>query len=518
MDGAEKDQENQFTAIELMETNNDEYWEATTDASAHAVDSSPEPSNNEQEFDSLLAKFCTRMLPQFAFMQLPPDITSRQLRQRRPFLFRAIACVASPTSTLRIERSRAIKTIVCEALLSKGTHNSRPDDIDLLLGLLTYLAWGWDHLDDHCSTPRLMMHAVALACEIRGPVHGPECVRQGITKRLVPFHGNSESKERITNTAEFLERQRAILGCFLLSSAVSSYFGFVDSLRWTMREEESLAAISLNSSLPADRTFVLQVRLQCIEEKAVQAHRQLNVGQGQLMSETITFPTLASLDSLQEQLKDIQKTLSPSLLNLEVVVAHAHSTNLCINDMIYRVVANVSAIVTEVERRVREQPWQTLTGLSSGESTFTERLLCLEQCMSSSHACISTLLDMSPSVFTGISLLQWAKIVRCLIVLDHLAHESEDPIWNRPAARTSINLPSLLDRLTHRLDLAGQKATEFSDDNVFSQLAQTMRGISHDTKRSAEQDRREDTETDASWIQWRRHCRRGGEERDTCRH
>ncbi|KAJ9143342.1 C6 transcription factor [Pleurostoma richardsiae] len=476
--------------------------ENAAEDSTHAGDGEAETTSeisglpdSTAEAESLLSTFRSRMLHHCAFVHLPSELTSHQLRRDRPFLFRAIVCVVCPSTREKVSRSRKLKVAFHKAMLLHEGQSSM-DKMDLLLGLLTYVAWGWDHVLSRCSLARLMMQAMSLACEMQ--LNKPTTQDAKMMALFAPgFESWSGSTDTMT-TQEFLDRQRALLGCFMLSSAVSAYFGQPDVLRWTPQMEDSLAAISTNKECPTDVAFAMQVRLQLLAQKAVWVHQQQGLEQGQAPTEAAAFPELMSLSALQGQLQELQTSLPSSLSSQALIMAHIHSAELSINETTHAVHSMVPLLVRQFARIISGS-MSTTRSNSAGH----ERSQCLWRCVRAIKACTSVLMDVSPADFAGVSFLQWAQLARCVMVLNHLTTTIEDPAWDRAAVRAVIDIPVLLDRVAEKLELASQAAGEQRPDDVFAQLARTMREFRSDVTGSVAHEHQVAEDVDAEWSRSR---------------
>ncbi|RYP09751.1 hypothetical protein DL764_001086 [Monosporascus ibericus] len=444
-----------------------------------------EPSESqvsEAEAEILLGTFRAYMLNHFAFVHLPAHLTAHNLRQDRPLLFRAIVCAVSPSAREKVARGRELKKAICEAMLG---HESQSNMVrmDLLLALLTYISWGWDHMLNHCSPSWLMLQAKSLACEMRPDGLAPLDAR--VMALFTPgFESWSENTGAVTEQ-DFLEQHRAVLGCFVLSSVVSAYYGQVDALRWTPQMEVGLAAISTNKNCPTDATLAIQVRLQLLAQKSDEVQQQqLERGQG-ASTEMTPFPALMALTTLQGQLQELQMSLSPALPQRELIMAHIHSTELSISETMHAVNSMVPIMVGQFARMTGTGSMSAAGGTASSASCRHERLRCLWQCVRAVQACTSALLASPPSDFRGVSFLQWAQLARCLVVLNRLTTTIEEPAWDRTAVRAVMDVPVLLGRVAEKLELAAQAAGEQGCDDIFTRLARTMREFCPDATGSA---------------------------------
>ena len=91
---------------------------------------------SEQEGNTFMEIFRTRMVPLFPFIVIPDNMTSEQLRREKPFLYLNISMVACQNSPRQREISGIVKEYVAEHIVMMGEHS-----MDLLQGLLVHLAW-----------------------------------------------------------------------------------------------------------------------------------------------------------------------------------------------------------------------------------------------------------------------------------------------------------------------------------------------------------------------------------------
>lgn len=160
--------------------------------------------------ETCLAIFRDKMLPSFSFTHIAPDVTAQQLQQDRPFLFRAIMAVAYPYKQQKLAYGRQFKDV-----LGHMTVVQNKSSIDLLQGLLTFIAWSYDHVFNPSGTlSRLIMLATSLVCDLRldKPLPSDEHM-------MKPMVDDSNAKEKGCSKVGFVaEEQRAVLACYALSS------------------------------------------------------------------------------------------------------------------------------------------------------------------------------------------------------------------------------------------------------------------------------------------------------------
>lgn len=306
----------------------DQVTEGTSNGNGNSVFMPPPVSPSSASIS--LDTFRSRMLQYFPFVHLPAHLTAEHLRLDRPFLFRAIACVTSLSDEDKSASSFELKRVLCETAFlqwSLPQKQQRPQHqtVDLLLGLLVYIAWGWDHLLSRRSLSRLMMVAISLVGELRlldQPM--PEIARTishlepkgslgdlyGTTAVNTPATSTA-TVAGLTDTKLYLERQRAILGCFVLGSAVSAYFSHIEAPRWMPQMDEGLAAITASAECPFDAALAIQVRLQLLAMKASQTRERSQLPD-QPPPETLSSPALMYIKTLLGQLQELRATIPPA--------------------------------------------------------------------------------------------------------------------------------------------------------------------------------------------------------------
>ncbi|KAJ5434172.1 hypothetical protein N7491_004767 [Penicillium cf. griseofulvum] len=420
--------------------------------------------------------FCSRMLHHFPFVHLPAYLTAEKLRLDRPFLFRAIVCVTSVSAKDRMASSLELKRVLYEtAFLQQSPHQKQQQPqqtIDLLLGLLVYIAWGWEHLRSNHSLSRLMAMAMSLVGELRfldqavpeisrtishlepkGGFDDVYGITPGTTAMTTPTTG-----ARVTDTQLYLERQRAILGCFVLGSAISSYFCQVEAPRWIPQMDEALAAIiasgnSASAECPSDAALAIQVRLQLLATKAAEVRERAQLPD-HLPPETLSPQSLLYIKALMGQLQELRASVPPAFQQHFLLLAQTYYTEMCIIETIH------------IQQSAR--PPQPTCGPT--------RISCFWQTALAIKSCTSTFLTLSPSGLLGISFTQWAQLVRCVATLHQLSTLRESG-WDPATVRRLVDLPVLLSCTADKLELAAAEAGEqpASADGVFMQLARGLR-------------------------------------------
>lgn len=329
---------------------------STTSASSHSTGSTNPPTTTSQgltpatepfptapihtdpsleisplQAEESLAFFRTRMLPHFPFFHLPPNLTAWQLRIDRPVLFQAILTVTTLSTQRKLQQAEHFKHLVFTSALIEAQSN-----IDLLLGILTYIAWSTDAFLGRANLlSRMMMLAISLVYDLR--LFKPSTPDVQLIVRLTQGYSEGELEGSACvgggTLQGFLEQQRAVLACFVLSSkyvtlliekldfaniwcvfSISSHFWRIDALRWTPQMEEALRIIERNKPYPTDEAFIFQVKLQLLTQRAAHIREQHEADRARIATAAAApVPAFLYLKSLQKQLQDFRVALSPEL-------------------------------------------------------------------------------------------------------------------------------------------------------------------------------------------------------------
>ncbi|KAF0322150.1 C6 transcription factor [Colletotrichum asianum] len=451
LNSQERDDEPQYTASVLSPPITGSPGSQIAPTPLIAV-SGPSTDASAEDF----GRFRSLMLPNFPFIYFPSDMTLEKLQKQRPFLCEAIRCVVPLSASEKRARARKLKHILSEMMFCEEKTSSKYASMDLLLGLLVYIAWGWDHVLSGCSLTRLMTFTTTLVGEMR--LDKPERRRSDETQFFAPGIQDNDIDKSGMTTTQILESQRAVLGCFTLSSVVSAYFGEMEPLKWTSQMNEGLGVLEAHQEL-SDKALVFQVRLQLLATRSAQFDPQASMA---------GLPSTAVLEGRMflSQLQDIRASMeSENLPKQGVLQAHTHYAEL-------RILEAGSQIRPHEPPEMCPGPLTNMTALPS-DSVF-----CLWKAELAVNACARALLCLPASAFVGASFIQsiqWSHLANCIAILFHLAKYYHDPGADPAVERAIGELPGVLDRLADRLSAAAAEAGENGPDDVLTQLSYGMR-------------------------------------------
>ncbi|KAL4909359.1 hypothetical protein BDW74DRAFT_174562 [Aspergillus multicolor] len=426
------------------------------------------PSASSLVARTSLETFRSRMLHHFPFAHFPDHLTANDLRRERPFLLRAICCVTSTTGEERRASSLEVKRLLHEAIFLHQSDEQQlaPQTVDLLLGLMVYIAWGWEHLHSRHNLRRLTAVVISLATELCHVNESLPDINRTIS-RLEPSIATDDvnGDSGTSDTASYLERQRAILGCFMLGSAVAAYYPEVDAPRWTPQMDKSLEAIVANGNdpnakCPSDAALVIQVRLQLLATKAAQVRKRARLPD-ELEPEVLSSQSLVYIKKLMGQLQELRASIPPVFQQQFAILAQTYYTEMRILETIYS---------QQIIRGFRAKPSPPTCGPT--------RASCVWQMSLAIKSCTSTFLTISPASLAGISFVQWAQLVRSVATLPQ-ASSPQESSWDLASScgRGLIDLPLLLSSLADKLEQAEAEVGEQLSlaDGAFSQLARGLR-------------------------------------------
>ncbi|KAL4770282.1 hypothetical protein BDW60DRAFT_192888 [Aspergillus nidulans var. acristatus] len=406
----------------------------------------------EQE-QTRLSVFRSRMLPFLAFTHLSPDATAEDIFASKPLFFQAIMAVTSPSIQERRARGSDLKRVIIQR-----TWEGIESSLDLLLCVLTYLGWGYDTFVNKASTSspsRLTQIAMAVAHDLRVDTSGIQRSDLLSNEVLDPEHQTHDTGNPENSAQQILENERAILGCFFLSSMTASHYGRMEPMRWTPLLEEYLSTISRSKECPTDEIFSLQIRLQVLAQQVCEQRDQRDLDRCQAASNTAssgsTEPLLNRwyLEGLQRKLHEITASIPLHLKENETLLSQLHYTSLSIYETIHPVNPDV----------MRTSPSLSVS------STLDERD-CHYQTLQSIRAFFDIILRFTPVDWAGFPFHFWVQEIRCTSVLIRL---SLSPSY-RDEVRNTVDVLSVIDLVSDKLKGAATEMGETSPEDLFGTL------------------------------------------------
>ncbi|KAH8649923.1 hypothetical protein BX600DRAFT_473805 [Xylariales sp. PMI_506] len=382
---------------------------------ATAVGDAP-PELPADEVEECVEAFRKYSLKYFPFIDLPKDI--QWLRRKRPFLLLCIVASSSKDTQRRLALGKDVKQILAQKLIL-DSHSVV--DIDLLLGILTFLSWSQDQLLNNTPTilSRYTQMAMAIVFDLRLNKPAPE------EMHMLPVNSTADNAPMGSGWARTLEEKRAVLACYLLSSIVSSYFGQIDAMQWTPYMDDCVRLLSQSRDCPYDELLAHQVQL------CVVAHEFENVKGAQM-------PLGFYQKALQSKVSEIKLSMSPQLQQDEMLLATMYYAELSIS------------------RRAL-----------SKDASGIQRLECLYYCLNTVKLALDNFFKIPAEAYLGLSFPFFTILARYVQVLYKLS-TLNDPAWDTGLVRSTVDLLAVIDRILRNLQLASVAGgVDTSADGLF---------------------------------------------------
>ncbi|KAI1779151.1 hypothetical protein F4818DRAFT_403499 [Hypoxylon cercidicola] len=418
-----------------------------------------EPSSIQAE--EYFSRFRTHMLRFFPVFYLPDTTTSGQLREERPFLWLCVMCVACSSTSQQLALGDSIKQIVSREMVYKGEKN-----IDLLLGLLTFLAWAHYQIRYMSLITDLTQLAMSLVFDLSlnktvGEPRGPISF-----KRATKDKPASERPTTPPRKPKTFEERRAVLGCFLLSSLFACTLKRLDSLRWTSDMDQSLYLLSDQPECAGDIILTCQVKLQLLTDQLSRSHCTWPFGDG-LYSETQEHMSSYYVESLLTQLGKIREHIPQELANNDVIMSHFHTTSLLLNEC-FLTKPRGTSYMPNLERAGR-----------------------FDACMQSIKAWFDIFFAMPSADYVGFTFIFMCSMAYNLLTLVRFSTTEEE----KGAVRSSIDVLAICDKLAENYEnlVRSRRDADNGENNFFSDSASIFRFMEATWRREMDVPRHDDS-------------------------
>ncbi|KAL4953390.1 hypothetical protein BDW69DRAFT_165483 [Aspergillus filifer] len=358
--------------------------------------------------EEVLKLFRSRFLPHTPFIYLPEDLTAEELKKKKPIIFHAIYVVTARLITEKVELGKEFKKMIAMKLVVENESNT-----ELLTALLIYIAWSCDqHVNRDWTLSRLMELALSVVHALR--LNAPEPLGAHRFTKLGGRHYWPAPKDADQRNPEFLEDQRAVLGCFLLTSFVSIFFTEIDPMPWTDLMEKYLENLDAHPQWLGDVALATHIRLQRVVQNCKIARQQQNGH----------FSIPIFVRTFQTQLEQVKKSMPRRLEDNDRILSHIHYAELMIRE---------TAHSSDVPLRPRE--W----GDQDPRPTLgADAVDCMWHALLAIRSWWSIFDRLSPDDFLGFSIVSWAQMGLCLVTLYRLStHPAPD--WDHATVRKTID-------------------------------------------------------------------------------
>ncbi|RYP60922.1 hypothetical protein DL771_010331 [Monosporascus sp. 5C6A] len=404
----------------------------------------PDDLEPQQSAEESLRIFRENHLRFFPFVYIPPETTADDLQRERPFLWLNIRALTCKSLAQQSALSNRIREIIAQKVLVESERT-----IDLLLGLLGFLAWG---IIQARGKPFLVVFAgvaTAMVSDMRldNPVNfSPYKEAHAFKPYRFPYPPPSYSQHR-TN-----EQRRAALACWVIS--VNNLCVLTTQrMRWTQHMEESLQKLADEPEWVGDELLVVLVRIFRVAEEVLHIRWSASEFDGHAAA---TRPTPAYyIKALRANLEGIRRDLPPELVEDRVVLTYLYGAEAQINEL------------------GLQNPGPSSPGVSMdfGRTEFFEGFL------RATKLWLVKYLSFESAEYIGFTVSMYLFFSRLTQILYRLSL-MDDPAWDRAAVHHAVDLIATLETAAARFagvaPAAGFEGDGSDGDDGFTRAAHAL--------------------------------------------
>ncbi|KAH6887037.1 hypothetical protein B0T10DRAFT_607829 [Thelonectria olida] len=394
--------------------------------------SQPSASFSSQD-DECLRTFQTHHLQALPFVYIPSRITAAQLQRERPFLWLNIQALCCKNTTERNKLDHNVRQILAQRLLVDGDRT-----LDLLLGLVAYLAWSMDHGKGKKMLCLYSNLASSLVFDLRLDRPGQEnpCSETDSYKSF-----SHPIKQYIPIATRTNEERRVTLASFAVCSTISSFLKS-QPMRWTPHMEDCVQHLANDPETPGDEVLAAIVKISKVMDDVNAANF------GRLFESEIhgpsKVPPVLHVKALVVNLDAVKGALRPELLRNKVVKSYLCDT--------YAMINNIA---------LHNTTYSTIPGLTQLGKTE-----CFYACLEALKQGLDNWFSFTPEELYGTSMPLLLHFGRSTHILYRLAM-AEDVAWDRAAARHAVDLIQTVERAAELLASVPHQVQMQSDGSDF---------------------------------------------------
>ncbi|KAM5474653.1 hypothetical protein MferCBS49748_000059 [Microsporum ferrugineum] len=390
-----------------------------------------------EDAERFISTFKASMTEHFPFVLIPPHVMAEQLRRERPFLFLAVISSASYTDMpLQRKLGQEVKAAIASRMIINGEVC-----LDLLQGLLVYLAWCHYHTRPHRYTQFLQL-AIALIIELR--LDRPPLTKTW--KTGIRFTSKYDPDD-ITYTRPSLGRdeQRAVAGCYYLSSTISGLLQKPSTFPYTAYLEECCKSLYDAAEYPSDKSILHIVQLQLIAEKI----DRISLRHGMELENPGSAMELY-VQSLKAELEAFRSRSGFSLDEASLIALQFHATELSLYQL------------TLLEK-AGKQP-------KPAETAVSDEMLCAGRI--AAQSILKLYLSLPPHSETAFNNTEWVQIGFALIVACRQVGTTSTTQMTPALVRHKESFSSTLMQLKARVSELSTDLVDLNGDrDIFSNFA-----------------------------------------------
>ncbi|KAF2756566.1 hypothetical protein EJ05DRAFT_502069 [Pseudovirgaria hyperparasitica] len=211
-----------------------------------------------QKAEQLLSVYRASMIYHFPFVMPSPQHTAETLRQSQPYLFLAIMANASyQEMTLQRKLATMMCSQVSRHIIARGEVS-----FDLLQALLVFVAWSQYH-----PRPRRHSQLLHLALSILIDLRLERPSEQYSWRNGMSFHPDSFGQKEGSAEPALKDRQRAVLGCYFLTSSSAILLRKLNTLPFSADILKYAENLYLTPEYDTDKYLLALVTVQRLWER-----------------------------------------------------------------------------------------------------------------------------------------------------------------------------------------------------------------------------------------------------------
>ncbi|KAH8591229.1 hypothetical protein B0O99DRAFT_276659 [Bisporella sp. PMI_857] len=399
----------------------------------------------EEEQQSRLDTFRREMTQYFPFIEISTSISPPTLYSEKPFLFTAIMLAAS---TRKIPYLQKYGRRLLEYLSLRVVVNGEKS-LDLLQGTLVYISWCNYQHRSNAQISYLIQLAIAMVGEL-----GLNRPQQVLSAKETYISQATKARFCITEPASTrppeaseTEMMRSYLGCYYLSSIISSYSQKIHAMPFTDYTEKCCSTLLGNHEISTDVLLGQLVRLESVSLRICNSLYSPDMAQ----PFTLNTPVMLLIHSLEKELQAKKQSFPLKLQDNHYLTLQYHFTEISL----------YSIVVKELTTSPHEPHNQS-------------RITLLSSLLTSLQSYFNTLFQILPSTYLHLPFPAWTSLATSLLALSKLVL-FEHPGWDADYARTLISMPSLFEQMSQNFQAAGMQNGGTEEDNTFLQFARMMK-------------------------------------------
>ncbi|KAK4456185.1 hypothetical protein QBC34DRAFT_287132 [Podospora aff. communis PSN243] len=251
-----------------------------------------------EEAETLLTTYKDNLAHLFPFAVVPPHLSSYELREKKPFFWKAIMMEAYLNDGARqIALGNELLRDISEAAILRPQKS-----LDLLQGLQVLISWYHYNLNSFQMT-NLLYLARSM------------CVGLGFSE----LQGTKESND---HSSEYLERMRAFAGVYYLVTVIFTTNKKPDGLMGTTYLEECCRTLESRMEYPTDGILVWLVRAQQLSQSICLALAFHNAGVSVFIGQT--EPLQSVIERFEQQIETFRHSIPAETRDNPSLKGHIH--------------------------------------------------------------------------------------------------------------------------------------------------------------------------------------------------